>query len=150
VVPPDPWGPWFLQTWFCTMLLSFHVIFSFSGTVVLLQKIFEICFYINICKNSFPYCSPTRFFGAMILTNINLRYVWKFPYTLKLPWSCFYANICKHNSFPYCGPTRPPGAMILTNFNLQYVWKLQNKLQISWSYGYLEECFYIYFLYKNW
>ena len=93
MAPPELRGPWSLQTWFCTVLLSFHVIFSFSGTVILLQKIFEICFYINICKNSFPFCGPTRPLGAMILTNVNLRYVWKFPYKLQLPWSCF---LCKH------------------------------------------------------
>ena len=58
MAPPELRGPWSLQTWFCTMLLSFHVLFSFSGTVILLQKIFEICFYINICKNSFPFCGP--------------------------------------------------------------------------------------------
>ena len=90
MAPPDPWGPWSLQTWFCTMLLSLHVIFSFSGTVVLLQKIFEICFYIELCKHSFPYCGPTRPPGAMILTNFNLRYVWKLQNKLQLSWSCGY------------------------------------------------------------
>ena len=63
MAPPELRGPWSLQTWFCTMLLSFHVLFSFSGTVILLQKIFEICFYKNICKNSFPHCGLTRPLG---------------------------------------------------------------------------------------
>ena len=75
MAPPELRGPWSLQTWFCTMLLSFHVLFSFSGTVILLQKIFEICFYKNICKNSFPHCGLTRPLGAMIFTTLILHYM---------------------------------------------------------------------------
>jgi hypothetical protein len=47
------------QTCFCTMSESFHVNFSFSGSVVLEKKIVKIFSYINTCKNSLPYYYPT-------------------------------------------------------------------------------------------
>jgi hypothetical protein len=93
---------------------SFHINYNFVGPV----------FYANICKHSFPYCGPTQPPGAMILTNINLWYVWKLQNKLQLSWSCgylekkikyiSYIKLVK-NSFPYCGPTQPTGAKILTN-----------------------------------
>jgi hypothetical protein len=44
------------------------------GMLVLEKKIF---FNINICKYSFPYCSPSRPLGTMIWTILNLHYIRK-------------------------------------------------------------------------
>jgi hypothetical protein len=41
VAPPDPRGPWFVQTWIYTLSESFHVNMSSSGSVVLEKKIFK-------------------------------------------------------------------------------------------------------------
>jgi hypothetical protein len=40
VAPPDPWGPWFEETWNYIISESFHVNMSSSGSVVLEKKIF--------------------------------------------------------------------------------------------------------------
>ena len=41
VAPPDPWGPWFVQTSIYIISESFHVNMSSSGSVVLEKKIFK-------------------------------------------------------------------------------------------------------------
>jgi hypothetical protein len=41
VAPSDPRGPWFVQTWICTISESFCIDLSFSGFVVLGKKIFK-------------------------------------------------------------------------------------------------------------
>jgi hypothetical protein len=53
---------------------------------MVLEKIFEIFSYISTCKNSFPYCGPTRPLGAMILTNLLLHYIRKVPCKFQLFW----------------------------------------------------------------
>jgi hypothetical protein len=65
---------------------SFHVNLNFSGSVVLEKKILKYFFYINICKNGFPYCGPTLPPGAMILTNLNLHYRRDLPSKFELSW----------------------------------------------------------------
>ena len=65
---------------------SFHVNLNFSGLVVLEKKNFKDISYINTCKNGFPYCGLTQPLGAMILTNLNLHYVIKFPCKFELFW----------------------------------------------------------------
>ena len=86
VASPDPRGPWFSQTWICTMSESFHVNLNFSGSVVLEKKIFKDFSYISTCKNGLPYCGPIQPPGAMILTNLNLHYVKKLPCKFELFW----------------------------------------------------------------
>jgi hypothetical protein len=99
VALPDPWGPWFEQTWICTMSASFHVNLNFSGLVVLEKKIFKHFSYKNTCKNGFPYCGPAQPLGATIWTNLNLHYFSKlscwfehFWFSSSWDWRRFFLN----------------------------------------------------------
>jgi hypothetical protein len=42
VVPLDPWGPWFEETWIYIISESFHVNMTYSGSVVLEKKMFKL------------------------------------------------------------------------------------------------------------
>jgi hypothetical protein len=130
VAQPDPRGPWFEQTWICTMSGSFHVNLNFPGSVVLEKKIFKDFSYINTCKNGFPNCGPVRPPGArppgaMIWTNLNLHYVRKLPYKFELSWLSdsweedFYTfSLYKHMKkwFHLLWPRPTPGGHNFHNF----------------------------------
>jgi hypothetical protein len=47
---------------------------------MVLEKIFKYFSYLNICKNGFPYCGPTRPPGGMILTILIMHSVRKLQY----------------------------------------------------------------------
>jgi hypothetical protein len=66
VAPPDPRGPWFEQTWICTISASFYVDLNISGLVVFEKNIFKHFPYVNTCKNGFPYYGPAWPLGSMI------------------------------------------------------------------------------------
>jgi hypothetical protein len=90
--PPTPIGDHgFYKLEFVLCYKAFMYISVFLAQWFFRRRLLKIyIFYINICKNSFPYCGPNRLPGAIILTNFNLRYVWKFLQKLQLSWSCGY------------------------------------------------------------
>jgi hypothetical protein len=49
---------WFKEIWICSMSRSFHVNFSFSGSMVHEKKIFKYFSYINTCQKLFPLLWP--------------------------------------------------------------------------------------------
>jgi hypothetical protein len=59
---------------------------NFSGPVVLEKRILKIFSNIHTCKNSFPYCGPTKPPGAMKLTNLLLYYIKKLSCKFELFW----------------------------------------------------------------
>jgi hypothetical protein len=58
VAPPNPWEPWFVQAWICTISGSSHVNLSYFGSVVLEKKKFHwpnpylhFCDYLPLDEN---------------------------------------------------------------------------------------------------
>jgi hypothetical protein len=68
VAPPDPRGPWFVQTWLYIMSESFHVNMSSSGSVVC-EKSFK-------CPHPiFVIISPLKRTCPLICTILNALYL---------------------------------------------------------------------------
>jgi hypothetical protein len=90
------------------MLLSFHVNFSFSGTVVLLQKIFEICFLYKhmTCKNSFPILAPPDPWDSWFEHTLIYSMSGSFHINYNFPGPIFYINTYKR--FPLLRPHPTP------------------------------------------
>jgi hypothetical protein len=66
----------FTQGWFAPCFIEI-------GVLVLEKKIF---FNINICKNGFPYCGPSRHPGTMMWTILNLHNIRKLSCKYELFW----------------------------------------------------------------
>jgi hypothetical protein len=113
---------------------NFQLYISFSGLVILKNKIFKWLSPIfaplwNIppLKRTWPFISTNlnSFHARMICTKIEIDH-------LVLEKNFFFKiNTCKY-SFPYCGPIWPTGIMIWTNLNLHYVRKLLCTSKLFW------------------
>jgi hypothetical protein len=74
VAPPDPRGPWFVQTWIYTILGSFCVNLSFFGFVVLEKKFFFFK-WIHPIFCIFMMISPLKRTWPLICTMLNSLYL---------------------------------------------------------------------------
>jgi hypothetical protein len=116
VAPYNPWAPWFVQSWICTISGSFCVNLIFSDFVVR-EKIFKWPHPIFAILWLFPLWEGLGLWVAKILNSLisknDLYQVW-----LKL--ACWFwrkifkvfpkqTQSCK-NGFPHCSPyTQPRG-----------------------------------------
>jgi hypothetical protein len=129
--PPDPWEPWFEQTWMNIISESFPVNMSSSGSMVL-QKIFKWSHPIF----AFMWLSPLgkepgpSFEQFLILNSFHdLHQVW-----LKLACWFWKRGFFQYEyGFCYCGSSRPLRTMISTNLNLHYIRKLSCDMSSSSS-----------------
>ena len=148
VAPPDPRGSWCEQFWFHIILESFHVIMTYSGSVVLEKKIFQWPYPIF----AFLWLSPLwRGPGPLFEKfRISFTHGWLMPSLIEIGLLVleknifFNINICKYG-FPYCGPSQPPGTMMWTILNLHYIRQLSCKYDLFWLSGSREEDFSMFF-----
>jgi hypothetical protein len=123
VAPPNPRGPWFVQTWIYIIQESFHVNMKSSSSVALKKKIFKWPHpFLHLC-NYLPFEEDL----ALKFNNLEFTLPKDDMYQVWLKFaSCFWRssfffniNTCKYG-FPYCVPSRPSRTMICINFNLHY------------------------------
>jgi hypothetical protein len=80
VVPPDPRGPWFKETWIYIISESFHVNMTYSGSVVL-EKIFKWTHPI------FAFCDYLPFEKDLALYLKNLEFLYPRMIYAKFDWN---------------------------------------------------------------
>jgi hypothetical protein len=107
--PSQPLGTIICTSLICTVSESFHVNLSYSGSVVLKEKIFQWPHQFF----TFLWLSPLwRGTGPLFVQfTISFTHEWFVPSLheiglLVLEKISFSINTCKY-SFPYCGPSRP-------------------------------------------
>jgi hypothetical protein len=99
----------FSQTWFSTMLGSFHVHLKFSDWVVL-ENILEVYNISTHIKVIYPIGAPLDIPPpSLILSNLILYYGWRLSciFWLRDFWEDFSRYIRMKNGFPYCDLTLP-------------------------------------------
>ena len=148
MAPPDTRGQWFQETWIYIISESFHVNMTYSGSVVLMRKIFKWPHPIFAFLWLSPlWRGPGPFFtncwqyrvsftqGSFMpsLIEIGLLFLEKRIFF-------FNTNISEYG-FPNYGPSRNPGTMISRNLNLHYIRKLSCKYDLFWLSGSGEEDF---------
>jgi hypothetical protein len=144
VAPSDPRGPRFQETWIYIISERFHVNMTYSGSVVLEEKIskwpnpiFAFLWLSPLWRGLGPFFEQFR---------VPFTQGWFMPSLIEICQLVlknkilFNINICKY-SFPYCGPSRPPGTMMWTTLNLHYIRKLSCKYELFWLIGSGEEAF---------
>jgi hypothetical protein len=108
VAPPDPRGPWFVQTWIYFIPESFHVNMSFTGSMVL-KKIFTwphpIFAIIPPLKRTWPLIWTMQ--NSPYLRMICTKFDWNWP-SGSGEEDFFNINTCKHG-FPIVAPSDPGG-----------------------------------------
>jgi hypothetical protein len=84
VVPPDPRGPWFVQTWIYIISERFHVNMSSSSSVVLEKKIFKwphprFCIFVIISPLKRTWPLICKILNSLYLRTICTKFYWNWP-----------------------------------------------------------------------
>jgi hypothetical protein len=138
VAPPGLRGPWCEQFWIYIISESFHINITYSGPVVLENKIFKWHHPIF----AFLWLSPLWRGPGPLFEQFRISIIqgWFVPSLIEIGLLLlgkkifFNINICKYG-LSYCGPSRPPGTMMWTILNLHYIRKLWCKYDLFWLSG---------------